>query len=172
MRMEVFQRAFPKLWCVFFPTDEAVTLPGTSNLSKDEYLSKFYRYVKSSRSFRFCLAFAFPSSFLLFISSLSRSWILTDGFFQLRQTKMGKFASKNDFEIFLNAFWPKVMHGFSTRNEVLFLTIKASTINITSSLNHSASVASVWIQQYWHFASPPKSTRCDTILIFESELLN
>ena len=55
MRMEVFQRAFRKLWCVLFPTDEAVTLPGTSNLSKNEYLSKFYRYVKSSRSFRFCL---------------------------------------------------------------------------------------------------------------------
>jgi len=97
---------------------------------------------------------------------------LTDGFFQLGESENGEVCIKTDFEIFLNAFWPKVMHDSSTPKLVLFVNNKVPTINITTPLNHSASVASVWIVQYWHFASSPKSTRCDTILIFESKPLN
>ena len=55
----------------------------------------------------------------------SRSFI-NRGFFPARANKNGEVCIKNDFGIFLSAFWPKVMHGISTRNQTLFLNIKDS----------------------------------------------
>ena len=47
-------------------------------------------------------------------------------FFPALPNKNGEVCIKIDFEIFLSAFWPKVMHGISTRIQPLFLNIKDS----------------------------------------------